>query len=154
MGISFSCLLFVYEHINKLRYVSIGVFSVFTSMLQQPTPPLHSLNTAVDPTTTIMDICEAVCHHKHVQCHTQGTIYLMGCWRSLRAHETMLDLGVYGLRYFIITPRLLGNASVRKDGVVVNEHGWEQCATNPDGTLKEPEGIDFGPDPDAPPAPT
>ncbi|KAJ7762079.1 hypothetical protein B0H14DRAFT_2633974 [Mycena olivaceomarginata] len=145
------------DHVSHMRLDRLR--RVSRAMLRQPTPRLHSLNTsiqAVDPTTTVMDIREAVCHHSYNQCHTQGPIYLMGRWRPLRAHENMSDLGVFGLRHFIMPPRLLGgapgNLSVRKDGIVVNDHGWEQCGTNPDGTLKAAEDIDFGSDPGTPPA--
>jgi hypothetical protein len=36
--------------------------------------------------------------------------------------------------------------------MVVNEHGWEQGALNPDGTSKDASQIDFGSDPGTPPA--
>ncbi|KAJ6548864.1 hypothetical protein B0H19DRAFT_1265655 [Mycena capillaripes] len=41
--------------------------------------------------------------------------------------------------------------SVREDGTVVNEHGWEQGALNPNGTSKSADDIDFGQDPGTPP---
>ncbi|KAJ6615279.1 hypothetical protein B0H10DRAFT_2041508 [Mycena sp. CBHHK59/15] len=102
---------------------------------------------AVTPSTTVQDICEAVCE--------RGPIYLMGLWRLLRAGETMSALGICGLRHFIMPPRLRGGAggsmSVHADGTVVNEHGWEQGALNPDGSSKSAEVIDFGGDPRTPP---
>ncbi|KAJ6490957.1 hypothetical protein C8R45DRAFT_195493 [Mycena sanguinolenta] len=67
----------------------------------------------------------------------------------------MSDLGVQGLRHFIMPLRVLGGApeqfTARDDGVVVNSRGWEQCATNPDGTLKDAGDINFGEDPGTPP---
>ncbi|KAJ7848269.1 hypothetical protein B0H14DRAFT_2583118 [Mycena olivaceomarginata] len=82
-------------------------------------------------------------------------IYLMGLWRPLRASETMASLGIRGLCHFTMLPRLRGGApgsmSVREDGTVVNEHGWEQGALNPDGSSKSAEDIDFGQDPGTPP---
>ncbi|KAJ6618944.1 hypothetical protein B0H10DRAFT_2217213 [Mycena sp. CBHHK59/15] len=67
----------------------------------------------------------------------------------------MSALGICGLRHFIMPPRLRGGAggsmSVHADGTVVNEHGWEQGALNPDGSSKSAEDIDFGGDPRTPP---
>ncbi|KAJ6591396.1 hypothetical protein B0H10DRAFT_2233267 [Mycena sp. CBHHK59/15] len=111
---------------------------------------------AVTPATTVQDIREAVCRRGFSPCHSQGPIYLMGLWRPLRAGETMAALGIRGLRHFIMPPRLRGGAtgsmSVRADGTVVNEHGWEQGALNPDGSSKSAEDIDFGEDPGTPPS--
>ncbi|KAJ7798905.1 hypothetical protein B0H14DRAFT_2617540 [Mycena olivaceomarginata] len=95
--------------------------------------------------------------------HAPGTGLSQGLWRPLRPHETMSNLGVSGLRHFIIPPRLLGgardtnslseeNLTTRADGMVVNEHGWEQGALNPGGTSKDASQIDFGSDPGTPPA--
>lgn len=36
---------------------------------------------------------------------------------------------------------------------LAEQNGWEQCALNPDGTLKDAESIDFGHDPGADDAP-
>lgn len=33
---------------------------------------------------------------------------------------------------------------------IAERNGWEQCATNTDGTLKDAKDIDFGPDPGKP----
>ncbi|KAJ7833458.1 hypothetical protein B0H14DRAFT_2591487 [Mycena olivaceomarginata] len=81
--------------------------------------------------------------------------YLMGLWHPLRASETMASLGIRGLCHFTMLPRLRGGApgsmSVREDGTVVNEHGWEQGALNPNGSSKSAEDIDFGQDPGTPP---
>ncbi|KAJ6616549.1 hypothetical protein B0H10DRAFT_1949021 [Mycena sp. CBHHK59/15] len=57
----------------------------------------------------------------------------------------MSNLGVQGLRHFIMPPP----HTVQADGTVVNERGWEQGALNPDGTSKDAKDIDFGPDPGA-----
>ncbi|KAJ6587280.1 hypothetical protein B0H10DRAFT_2094041 [Mycena sp. CBHHK59/15] len=114
-------------------------------------PSLYDIATAgtialaVTPSTTVQDICEAVCERGFSLCHSQGPIYLMGLWRLLRAGETMSALGICGLRHFIMPPRLRGGAGV------VNEHGWEQGALNPDGSSKSAEDIDFGGDPRTPP---
>jgi hypothetical protein len=97
----------------------------------------------------------------------------MGLWRPLRPSETIGSLGIRDLRHFTMLPRLRGGApgmfsdscfrtslmftnysgsmSVREDGTVVNEQGWEQGALNPDGSSKSAEEIDFGQDPGTPP---
>ncbi|KAJ6615196.1 hypothetical protein B0H10DRAFT_2220542 [Mycena sp. CBHHK59/15] len=68
----------------------------------------------------------------------------------------MAALGIHGLRHFMMPPHLRGGAtgsmSVRADGTVVNEHGWEQGALNPDGSSKPAEDINFGEDPGTPPS--
>ncbi|KAJ7301998.1 hypothetical protein DFH08DRAFT_826996 [Mycena albidolilacea] len=91
----------------------------------------------------------------YTRCFEQGPIHLMGRWRSLHAQETMSDLGAHGLRHFILPFRVLGGApgkfTVRDDGAVVDEHSFEQCALSADGTLKDSEDIEFGPDPGTPP---
>ncbi|KAJ6613064.1 hypothetical protein B0H10DRAFT_1951737 [Mycena sp. CBHHK59/15] len=110
--------------------------------------PLMTRTAAVTPSTTVQDIREAVCERGFPLCHSQGPIYLMGLWRPLRTGETMSALGICGLRHFIMPPRLRGGAG---DGTVVNEHGWEQGALNPDGSSKSAEDIDFGGDPRTPP---
>ncbi|KAJ6616624.1 hypothetical protein B0H10DRAFT_1948948 [Mycena sp. CBHHK59/15] len=50
-------------------------------------------------------------------------------------------------------PNVAGDLAVNTDGVVVNDHGWEQGALNADGTLKNADEMDFGQDPGAGPAP-
>ncbi|KAJ7845963.1 hypothetical protein B0H14DRAFT_3454699 [Mycena olivaceomarginata] len=61
----------------------------------------------------------------------------------------MSELGVRGLCHIRVPPRVRGGApefTVRADGPVVNKHGWEQGALNPDGTSKPADEIDFGQD--------
>ncbi|KAJ7806968.1 hypothetical protein B0H13DRAFT_2484619 [Mycena leptocephala] len=112
---------------------SKDLFTIFVNVAGVDTMVL-----TVTPTTTVLDIRDAVCHLGYALCHDQGPIYLMGLWRPLRAHDTMSALGVHGMRHFVMPLRLLGGApgnfTVRADGVVVNEHGWEQGALNPDGS--------------------
>ncbi|KAJ6508410.1 hypothetical protein C8R45DRAFT_922158 [Mycena sanguinolenta] len=114
-----------------------------------------TISLTVTSVTTVSDIRHGICHLGHSRCYTQEPIYLLGRWRSLSAHETMSDLGVQGLRHFIMPLRVLGGApeqfTARDDRVVVNSRGWEQCATNPDGTLKDAGDINFGEDPGTPP---
>ncbi|KAJ6565702.1 hypothetical protein B0H10DRAFT_1965559 [Mycena sp. CBHHK59/15] len=113
------------------------IFIVFVDIAATTTIAL-----TVTPTTTISDMRDALCHHGHAHCRHQGPVYLMGLLCPLRPDETMSDLGVQGLRHFIMPPRMLGGApahTVQADGTVVNERGWEQDAKD----------IDFGPDPGA-----
>ncbi|KAJ7714914.1 hypothetical protein B0H16DRAFT_1617240 [Mycena metata] len=95
---------------------------------------------AVTPTTSISDIREVICHRGYVPCSDQGPIYVSGLWRPLDSLETMSGLGVKSLRHFSMPPRLLGGAG---ETVVLNEHGWEQCALNADGSLKDAANIQF-----------
>ncbi|KAJ7604858.1 hypothetical protein B0H17DRAFT_1189671 [Mycena rosella] len=67
---------------------------------------------AVTPMTTVSDIREALCHERHASCDSQGPIYLLGRRLPLIGSETMSDLGVHGLRHFIMPPRLLGGANI------------------------------------------
>ncbi|KAF8176351.1 hypothetical protein K438DRAFT_1727297, partial [Mycena galopus ATCC 62051] len=127
-----------------------NLFSIFVDIAGAETIVLTAT-----PMTRVSDVRDAVCHLGYARCFKQGPIYLMGRWRSLHAQETMSDLGVHGLCHFILPFRVLGGApgkfTVRGDGAVVDEHGFEQCALSADGTLKDSDDIEFGPDPGTPP---
>ncbi|KAJ7262065.1 hypothetical protein C8J57DRAFT_1232190 [Mycena rebaudengoi] len=106
----------------------------------------------VTPTTTVLDIHEAIFNRRHGSCRNHGPLYLSGVWRPLSFHETMSELGVQNLSHFIMPLRLRGGAG--GSNVVYNEMGWEQGGLNPDGSLKDARDIDFGPDPGTPPDPS
>ncbi|KAJ6536645.1 hypothetical protein B0H10DRAFT_1971924 [Mycena sp. CBHHK59/15] len=111
------------------------------------TPP------AVTSTTTILDIRKALCCRGHSLYNFQGPLYLMGLMRPLRCWVVqtvrVINLGTR----LSANPNVAGDLAVNTDGVVVNDHGWEQGALNADGTLKNADEMDFGQDPGAGPAP-
>ncbi|KAJ6552721.1 hypothetical protein B0H19DRAFT_1235997 [Mycena capillaripes] len=72
---------------------------------------VRTITLAVTPTMTVRDIRKAVCHR--APRYIQGHIYLMGLWRPLCASETMSELGIRGLRHFIMPLRVLGEARGR-----------------------------------------
>ncbi|KAK6984038.1 ribonuclease H-like domain-containing protein [Favolaschia claudopus] len=109
-------------------------FTIFVDV-----PGTGTLALTVTPSTTISDIREAICHRGYAPCHSRGPMYLMGRWRPLGESDSMAALGVGNSRHFLLPPRVLGGA----DEVGVNEHGWEQCALNPDGSSKDESQIKF-----------
>ncbi|KAF9036404.1 hypothetical protein BDP27DRAFT_821633 [Rhodocollybia butyracea] len=99
----------------------------------------------VTPETTVHDIREALPGHRgHSRCQEHGNVYLLGVRQPLQSSSTMKQLKVQALSHFIIAPRILGGVPS-----LAETNGWEQCAENPDGSLKDAADIDFGTDPGA-----
>ncbi|KAJ7254762.1 hypothetical protein C8J57DRAFT_1656825 [Mycena rebaudengoi] len=127
-------------------YVAPDATTVFVNVAN------GTVSLTVTPTTTVLDIHEAIFNRGHGSCRNHGPLYLSGVWRPLSFHETMSEIGVQNLSHFIMPLRLRGGAG--GSNVVYNEMGWEQGGLNPDGSLKDARDIDFGPDPGTPPDPS
>ncbi|KAJ6565359.1 hypothetical protein B0H10DRAFT_1965738 [Mycena sp. CBHHK59/15] len=87
-------------------------------------------------TTIALNIRKALRRRGHSLYNFQGPLYLMGLMRPLRCWVVqtvrVINLGTR----LSANPNVAGDLAVNTDGVVVNDHGWEQGALNADGTLK------------------
>ncbi|KAJ7241295.1 hypothetical protein C8J57DRAFT_1527056 [Mycena rebaudengoi] len=111
------------------------VFTVFVNIAD------GTVALSVTPSTTVLDLREAVCHHGHTPCRMQGPIYLHGLWRPLSMDETLSSLRVRSPRHFVMPPH---------PNKYYDDNGFEQCALNADGTSKDASEIDFSGDPGTP----
>ncbi|KAJ7061064.1 hypothetical protein C8F01DRAFT_158039 [Mycena amicta] len=109
--------------------------TVFVETDQGPRQTLH-----ITRETTIEEIRHLLADRGR---RSSGPIYLMGMRRRLRSWESMSQLGVLSLRHFVMPQRVRGGAVPS----TVNAQGWDQCAVDANGNLKDAKDIDFGPDP-------